>query len=37
VGFAVQPIGVGGFGYKIQGQAGVFTALGHIAEVIRPL
>jgi hypothetical protein len=37
-------MGGGGFGYKIQGPAGVFTAelsalftaLRHIAEVIRP-
>jgi hypothetical protein len=44
VGFAVYQMGVSGFGYKIQGLAGVFTAelsallttLRHIAEVIRP-
>jgi hypothetical protein len=43
-GFAVHQMGVGGFGYKIKGSAGVFiaelsalfTALQHIAEVIRP-
>jgi hypothetical protein len=42
-GFAVHQMGVDGFGYKIQGPAGVFTAkmsaiftaLRHIAEVIR--
>jgi hypothetical protein len=43
-GFAVHQMGVGGFEYKIQRPAGVFTAefsnlfraLRHIAEVIRP-
>jgi hypothetical protein len=43
-GFVVHQMGVGGFGYKIQGPADVFTAelsalfiaLRHIAEVIRP-
>jgi hypothetical protein len=43
-GFAVHQMGVSGFGFKIGGPAGVFiaelsalfTALGHIAEVIRP-
>jgi hypothetical protein len=43
-GFVVLQMGVGGFGYKIQGPAGVFTAelsalftaLRHIAEVIQP-
>jgi hypothetical protein len=35
-GFAVHQLGVGGFGYKIQGLADIFTALRHIAEVIRP-
>jgi ribonuclease HI len=43
-GFAVHKMGVGGFGYKIQGPTGVvtaefsalFTALQHITEVIRP-
>jgi hypothetical protein len=43
-GFAVHQMGVGGFGYKIRGPAGVFTvefsalftALRHIDEVIRP-
>jgi hypothetical protein len=43
-GFAVHQMGMGRFGYKIQGPAGVFTAelsalctaLRHIAEVIRP-
>jgi hypothetical protein len=42
--FPVHQMGVGGFGYKIQDPAGVFgaelsasfTALQHIAEVIRP-
>jgi hypothetical protein len=42
---AVHQMRVGGFGYKIQGPVGVFTAelsalftaLRHIAEVIRPL
>jgi hypothetical protein len=42
-GFAVYLMSVGGFEYKIQGPAGVFTAelsavftaLRHIAEVIR--
>jgi hypothetical protein len=44
VGFVVHQIGVGGFGHKFQSRAGVFTAelsafftaLRHIAEVIRP-
>jgi hypothetical protein len=44
VGFAVHQMGVGGFGYKIRGPAGVFTAelsalftvLRYIAEVIWP-
>jgi hypothetical protein len=43
-GFAVHQMGVGGFGHKIPSRAGVFTAelsalftaLRHIAEVIRP-
>jgi hypothetical protein len=43
-GFAVHQMGMSGFGYKIQGPAGVFTAelsalftaLRHIAEDIRP-
>jgi hypothetical protein len=44
VSFAVHQMGVGGFGHKILSPAGVlaaefsalFTALRHIAEVIRP-
>jgi hypothetical protein len=44
VGFAVHQMTVGGFGYKIQSPAGVFTAalgalftaLRHIDEDIRP-
>jgi hypothetical protein len=44
-GFAVHQMGAGGFGYMIRGPAGIiiaehsalFTALQHIAEVIRPL
>jgi hypothetical protein len=43
-GFAVHQMGVGGFGHKTPSPAGVFTAelnalftaLRHIAEVIRP-
>jgi hypothetical protein len=35
-GFAVHQMGVGRFGYKIWSPAGVFLALRHIAEVIRP-
>jgi hypothetical protein len=44
VGFAVHQMGMGGFGYKIRGPTGVFTAelsalftaLRHIAKVSRP-
>jgi hypothetical protein len=44
VGFAIHQMGMGGFGYRILSPAGVFTAelsglftaLRHIAEFIRP-